>query len=262
MKNNMMILVGLLALGLAGCQLFSKSQPAEPKSEAVATARMTPERAKIIGREMAEVLATRTQVVEDEQATIYLNRVGQYVALHMDNGPKNVKCVAGGEKVLPAGGFRFGVIRSKNKQTIALPNGFIFISDALIADLKSEDQLAGLLAHEATNVVCQHGMARMQKAADSVSRDKLATTYAKLWQTNLPLRFKKVGDRGALLALYKAGYYPEDYLQLVEGMGTKEASDRVVLLKKDYAKMQQKGVVDTKKSRQARFVEFQKMLTM
>lgn len=229
------------------------SQPLAPLPK------LQPDRAHLVGREMADLLVQKEQLLDSDKVSLYVNRVGQYAAYHLDTGPKNLKCIGGGEKIMPMNGFRFGVIHTKAKETIALPGGFIFISDALLADMKTEDQLAGVLAHEAINVVCQHGMSRVQKVLDSVPKDQQAAAYERVWKMGLPIRFKKVADRGAMLALFKAGYFPEDYVQFVEKSGGPDANERATWMKKDLAKMQAKGVVDTKKSRNARFLDFKRM---
>lgn len=265
MKNNSKYLIGLFSFGIAISLTACQSTPEKKSSGAPAAgalapvSRMTPERAHQIGREMSEMLVAKEQMLDSDKVSLFINRVGQYTAFHLDTGPKNIKCVGGGEKVLPPNGFRFAIVHSTEKETIAMPGGFIFISDGLLSELKSEDQLAGILAHEATNVVCQHGMSRMQKIADSVPIDKQAARYERIWKSALPVGFKKAADRGAMLALYNAGYSPADYIDLVEKMGGAEGAERVAAMKKDFAKMQAKGLVETKKSRAARFADFKKM---
>ncbi len=247
----------LMAMALAGCQ--SKPEKPSAAGSAAPATRMTADRAHQVGREISEILVSKEKLLDSDKVSLYANRVGQYAAFHLDTGPKNMKCVGGGEKVLPPNGFRFALVHSPEKETVALPGGFIYISDALLAELTSEDQLAGIFAHEATNVVCQHGMARMQKVADTVPVGKQAPRYERLWKSTLPVRFKMVADRGAMMALYNGGYSPAAYIELVEKMGGPDSADRVAAMKKDFAKMQSKGLVDTSKSRAARFADFKRM---
>lgn len=265
MKSKLMLAVFSLALVSSACQTTQETPSGEaaPAAPAAAPAapvpKMTADRAHLLGREIAEVLVAKNHLLDSDKVTLFVNRVGQYATHHLDTGPKNIKCVGGPDKIMPLNGFRFGVVHSTEKQTFALPGGFIFISDALLSDMKTEDQLAGVLAHEATNVVCQHGMSRIQKVADSVEKERQAASFEKILKSSLPTRFKKVADRGAMLSLYKAGYFPEDYVQFIEKMGGADSVERVTWMKKDFEKMRQKGVVDTKKSRNARFLDFKKM---
>lgn len=266
MKTQNAFYVGLLAMtvSISGCETTQEvpTPPPTPSPSGAAVApapRMTADRAHLIGREIAEVVVGKSQLLDSDKVSLYVNRVGQYTAFHLDTGPKNMKCVGGGDKIMPLNGFRFAVLHAPEKESIALPGGWIFITDSLLSELKSEDQLAGVLAHEATNVVCQHGMARMQKVADSVPKAGQAAAYDKILKSTLPMPYKKVADRGAMMALYRAGYSPEEYVSLVEKMSGPESADRIARMKKDLAKMQQKGLVDTKKARAARFAEFKKM---
>ncbi len=263
MKFKLMLVICTLAVIASACETAQESaNDAAPQASGAVRAsipKMTADRAHLLGREVAELLVAKAHLLDSDKVTLFVNRVGQYAAFHIDTGPKNIKCVGGPDKVMPLNGFRFGVVHSAEKQTFALPGGFIFISDALLADITSEDQLAGVLAHEATNVLCQHGMSRMQKVSDSVEKENQPAAFERIWKSSLPARFKKVADRGAMLSLYKAGYFVEDYVQFIEKMGGAESAERVGWMKKDLEKMQQKGIVDTGKSRAARFKDFKKM---
>lgn len=52
----------------------------------------------------------------------------------------------------------------KTVNAFALPGGQIFITAALFNRLKTEDQLAGVLAHEIAHVIARHGAQQMAKA--------------------------------------------------------------------------------------------------
>lgn len=258
MRMKLTVLLTMTSL-LASCQTTPEKISVANGAAGAPATRMTADRAHQVGRGMSEMLVAKEKMLDSDKVVLFANRVGQYVAFHLDTGPKNMKCVGGGEKVLPPNGFRFAIVHSTDKESIAMPGGFIYISDALLSELTSEDQMAGIFAHEATNVVCQHGMSRMQKIADTVPIDKQEPRMEKLWKSALPIRFKKVADRGAMMALYNAGYSPGAYIEIVEKMGGPESVERVATMKKDFAKMQAKGLVDTMKSRAARFSDFKKM---
>lgn len=209
-----------------------------------------------MGRDMAAELMKKYPPVQSETALLYLNRVGQYVTMHLDLRSKNIKCANGKLQQFPSRGFRFGAVKSNEKMSMALPGGYIVVSTALIASLKTEDELAGVLAHEATHLACQDGMGSVA----SMALEKIASAP-------FSLRQEKVADRGALLALYRSGYFPADYISHTEaaldgGSARHVASpDRPKWLKKDYAKMQSKVDAGTQKSRVARFAEFKKLAT-
>ncbi len=291
--SNQVSRFGFLALAacffLAGCETVKETAapPGETVGEeaigeaiSVAPIRMSPDQAHQIGYEMSAALLKRHPLVDDEKITLYLNRVGQYVALHLDNGAKNIKCSGGREKSRPSKGFRFAAIQSNEDLAMSMPGGFIFVSTGLLKKMKTEDELAGVLAHEATHVVCQDGLSEVEAAALKTSEEDgalvnesgdsgqtlAAKASERFFQNPFSRAQEKIADRGGLLATYRGGYYPGDYIDFTETQKDQTSArhpgsrERVGWLKRDFAKMQKKGVVDTKKARAARFAEFKKMI--
>ena len=58
--------------------------------------------------------------------------------------------------------FYFNVIKSDEYNAFALPGGYIYIYDSLVQALKTDDQLAFVLAHEIAHVVARHNIKRLQ----------------------------------------------------------------------------------------------------
>ncbi len=312
MKNFKIIgLVALLGLTVTSCETLKETTSAVGDATgdgtmSMAKSNLSPEQVHQIGREMSDALVKKYPLVQDEKVTIYLNQVGQYVALHLDQGTKNIKCSGKKEKLLPYKGFRFAALQSNEKLAMSLPGGFIFVSTGLLKGIKTEDELAGILAHEATHVVCQDGMAEVEnaalkkgvskaagagaslmqatgtsldvtgnenvdgaltnEAADAVE-DLAAKAYEKFFQNPFSRSQEKVADRGGLLALYRSGYFPADYIQFTDSLKEETSTrhpgsaERVAWLKKDYAKMQKKGVMNTQRARDTRFATFKKAVT-
>ena len=310
---NKLITLGVVAvLGLlaASCETLKGTTSAVGEmtgddSMAMAKTNMSPEQVHQIGYDMSTALIKKYPLYENEKVTLYLNQVGQYVAMHLDQGAKNIKCSGKKEKLLPYKGFRFAAVNSNEKLAMSMPGGFIFVSTGLLRELKSEDQLAGILAHEATHVVCQDGMAEVENAAlkkgvakaasggaslmkqsgvsldvtgndaiDGALTDEagdaasalIAKAYEKFFQNPFSRGQEKVADRGGLLAVYRGGYFPADYIALTESLKEETSSrhpgsaDRVAWLKKDFAAMQKKGVANTQAARAARFAAFKKAI--
>lgn len=306
MKNWKMICLIAAATWVTACETVKEAtstvgEVTGDETMAMAKTKMSPDEIHQLGFEMSEALVKKYPLVSDEKITLYLNHVGQYVAMHLDNGPKNIKCSGRKEKMLPFKGFRFSAIKSEEKLAMSLPGGFVFVSTGLLKSMKSEDELAGVLAHEATHIVCQDGMAEVENAglkkgvakaagagaslmqatgakvnltgnsdidgavtdeAGDQAKNLITKTYEKFFQNPFSRGQEKIADRGALLAAYRGGYHPMDYIGLTESLQEQTSSrhpgsaDRVAWLKKDFVKMQKKGVVDTKKARTARFTEF------
>src|SRR5262249_23733266 len=53
--------------------------------------------------------------------------------------------------------WRFRALRDSVPNAFALPNGSIYVHSGLLALLENEDELASVLAHEATHVLARHG---------------------------------------------------------------------------------------------------------
>ena len=61
--------------------------------------------------------------------------------------------------------FEFYVLDDRNTvNAFALPGGQVFITAALLSELTTEDQIAGVLAHEIVHVLARHGAQRIAKS--------------------------------------------------------------------------------------------------
>jgi beta-barrel assembly-enhancing protease len=82
----------------------------------------------------------------------YVNRVGRWLALHSDRPD------------LP---WTFGVLDTETINAFALPGGSVVVSSGLLKRLRSESELAGVLAHEIAHVVKRHQVLAIQSSAKS-----------------------------------------------------------------------------------------------
>src|ERR1039457_2033269 len=85
-----------------------------------------------VGREVSANLAARYGLVEDLSEARYVNLVGQAVVSRCDR------------KKIP---YHFGILRASEINALAAPGGYIFVTQGLLATLKDESELAGILAH-------------------------------------------------------------------------------------------------------------------
>ena len=60
--------------------------------------------------------------------------------------------------------WRFRVLERREKNAFALPGGYIYITSGLVRSARSDDELAGVLAHEITHVTLRHGTNQASKA--------------------------------------------------------------------------------------------------
>jgi len=58
--------------------------------------------------------------------------------------------------------YNFYVIKEEEVNAFALPGGFVYINDGLVEKVDSDDQLAGVIAHEIAHIVARHSIKKLQ----------------------------------------------------------------------------------------------------
>jgi len=106
-----------------------------------------------IGKEEHEKVMSTLRVVEDEHLTSYVNEVGQRVAKASHR---------------PDLTYTFTVIDSPEINAFALPGGYVYINRGLLLYLKTEDELAAVLAHEVGHITARHAI--QQQARGQLGR--------------------------------------------------------------------------------------------
>ncbi|MDH4107301.1 MAG: M48 family metalloprotease [Gammaproteobacteria bacterium] len=94
-----------------------------------------------IGRAIMQQIRASGTLVEDPQITEYINDIGHRLAAQANDG---------GHK------FTFFVIDEPSINAFALPGGYIGVHTGLLESTRSEDELAGVLAHEVAHVTQRH----------------------------------------------------------------------------------------------------------
>ena len=74
--------------------------------------------------------------------------------------------------------WRFGVLASDEVNAVSAPGGLVFITRGALAKVQSEDQLAGILAHEVAHVALRH-------ALDRYATEKRNACYGELVSSKL-----------------------------------------------------------------------------
>lgn len=102
-----------------------------------------------IGRGIAATIAGRFPVSHDTLLTAYLNLVGLTVA---------------GEAPRPDIAYRFAVLETPLVNAFAAPGGYVFITRGALELLRSESELAAVLAHEVGHVNRRHVIEQIRRA--------------------------------------------------------------------------------------------------
>jgi len=127
-----------------------------------------------IGGELAARLLGAAPLVANEGLQRYVNRVGRWLASQTERPD------------LP---WKFGVLDAPQLNAFATPGGNVFVTQGLLAQMKSEAELAGVLAHEIVHVLKKHHLKAIQKTAQLELANTAITTFARQ-DSNTPVREK------------------------------------------------------------------------
>ena len=109
------------------------------------------------GRAIMRDIRNSGQVVEDPLVTEYINEIGNKIAAQTNDGDYT---------------FTFFVIEGARINAFALPGGYIGVHTGLLEATRSEDELAGVLAHEIAHVTQRH----IARAIHANSRQSILST--------------------------------------------------------------------------------------
>jgi len=103
-----------------------------------------------LSKEFLRVVQAQFPLIRDPMIVSYINRLGYEILQHVPPQPFT---------------YRFYVLDDHVYNAFATPAGHIFFNRGLIEAMKSEDELAGILAHEISHVVARH-------ISDKIERSK------------------------------------------------------------------------------------------
>jgi len=106
-----------------------------------ATAVITPEVEEAMGAEMSVSVENQIGLYRQLSLESYVSAVGNRLVEALGPTPYT---------------FRFAVVDQFEPNAFATPGGFIYVSRGLLAQMNSEDELAGVLAHEISHVTQRH----------------------------------------------------------------------------------------------------------
>jgi predicted Zn-dependent protease len=146
------------------------------------TNEFTEEEKYYTGRTVGANLLAGETPSEKTDLEAYVGQVGQTVAL------------ASGMGELPEG-WHFMLLKDPQPNAFACPGGLIFVSEGLVNLCESEDELAGVLAHEVAHVAIDHPM----KAISASNRTAALGSLAQF-------AFEKASDNNKGLQAMSSGF--------------------------------------------------------
>ncbi|HEX9184747.1 MAG TPA: M48 family metalloprotease [Burkholderiales bacterium] len=160
-----------------------------------------------LGRDVAAQLLGAAPLMANEGVQRYVNYVGRWLASQTERPD------------LP---WRFGVLEAPQLNAFATPGGNVFITRGLLERMKSEAELAGVLAHEIAHVLRKHHLKAIQKGAqtalagealtqalarrDGANREKLIALGSEVFTRGLDKSDELEADRLGVAIAARGGY--------------------------------------------------------
>lgn len=108
----------------------------------------SPEQEMILGELNYQRMAGETRYLQDEKLLAYVREIGDRLVRHLP--PTGLK-------------FQFFIIDIPDANAFNTPGGYVFLSRKLIAFTKTEDELAGVMAHELGHAAVRHAASDMSE---------------------------------------------------------------------------------------------------
>ena len=102
-----------------------------------------------VGRQAAQEAERQMPMLRDGMSESYVNAIVQRLA-RVAPGPRFE--------------YRARVVNTSDINAFALPGGYVYVNRGLIAAVRNEGELAGVLAHEMAHVAQRHGTSQASKA--------------------------------------------------------------------------------------------------
>ncbi len=127
--------------------LVNKAQSAQKIGEGL---RKINEQEEIkIGGDLAGMLLGAAPLIDDPAKQAYVNRLGRWLALHSER---------------PGLPWKFGIIDNDDFNAFSTPGGYVLVTRGLFDRMRSEAELAGVLAHEVAHVERKHHLEALQRS--------------------------------------------------------------------------------------------------
>ncbi|MDD5434023.1 MAG: M48 family metalloprotease [Nitrospira sp.] len=203
MRFISLLLVIALLSGCAASPAVKKEEISSPTKE--------------MGKAFVAEALQHYQFIKDPDVTSVVNRVGQQLVKGIGSNPSS---------------YHFMVVHEDQPNAFAIPGGYIFVFDSLLLQIKDENELAGVLAHEMGHVERNHFFKDTKKttALDIATIAAIllgggniaAAAIASAANIDLRLQFSRENeseaDTYALRYLQKGGYSPKSLLNFFDSL--------------------------------------------
>lgn len=185
-----------------------------------------------IGSGVASNLLGAAPLVPDANMQKYVNLVGRWIAQQSER---------------PNLEWHFGVLESNDVNAFATPGGYVFITKGLLLKMRSEAELAGVLAHEIGHVLKKHHLKAIQKNAQvglfadalsiaaqssksSEALNRIVGVGTELYARGLDKEDEFEADRIGVVLAARAGYDPYGLPLVLETLANLNPQDSSLAL--------------------------------
>jgi predicted Zn-dependent protease len=184
-----------------------------------------------MGKGISEGLLGAAPLAKNAQQQKFVNNIGRWLALNS------------GRPDLP---WHFGIIETASVNAFATPGGNVFVTRGLVDQMKSESELAGVLAHEIAHVVQKHHLADIKKNATKDLLLDLASLKGGGLTGEAARAFARVGlegfvrglsredeieaDRIGVVIAARSGYEPFGLVSVLQTLNALPQSDEAMAL--------------------------------
>ncbi|MGH8459051.1 MAG: M48 family metalloprotease, partial [Nevskiales bacterium] len=200
---------------------------------AEASKEWTPEEEKAVGEATAAKLVAVFGLYKNPAMVKYVNLVGQSVAQY-----------AGRQDIT----YGFAILDTEMVNAFACPAGYIFVTRGLLANVDSEAELAGVLAHEVIHAADKHVEKELRSRKTGSALTQIGTDEARAHSSGVAgmaldqaLKFAEVvvdqlltgklsrdkeyeADTRGLALVAEVGYDPRSFPEFLEALGQASAS--------------------------------------
>jgi len=196
------------------------------------------------GKKYAEQADKELKVSQDAEANARLQRIGADIAAIANANPITALW---GDKRFSAFPYSFKLVEGKDVNAFSLPGGYIYVYEGLIKYCESDDELAGVLAHEVAHASLRH-VATLQREQSKLNAIQLpliliailassnqagnviqgvgvlGTAIGSGWS----VKAEEAADYGGFQYMLKSKYNPTGMLTLMERLARDEKNQPTI----------------------------------
>jgi len=176
-----------------------------------------------LGQKTAAQVEQQFPILNDEDATRYVERVGQRLVANIPQAFQQ-----------PAFQYRFKVVNASDINAFALPGGPMYVNRGMIEAARNEGEMAGVMAHEISHVALRHSTAQATKQSSAGSTlgqlglifggailggqsgAQMGQMAAAAWMTKYSREYESQADILGARIMADAGYDPRDLANMFQ----------------------------------------------